>query len=132
MPSWCAPPACAGSRGEALGQHGAKQCRLHVALEGGIEEVAVRRLPGQIQNGRLGQLPGEFAAVIEKAKPDSLVDEPVKSSFGWHVIRLAAIREQPAPSFEESRDKLADLVNNQRLQSYVSKLRSEAKIGTPQ
>lgn len=87
---------------------------------------------GEIGWFGLGQLPGEFAAVIEKAKPDSLVDEPVKSSFGWHVIRLAAIREQPAPSFEESRDKLADLVNNQRLQSYVSKLRSEAKIGTPQ
>lgn len=75
-----------------------------------------------------GELPGEFAATLESMTAGTVAQEPVKSSHGWHVVRLAAIREQPAPSFEESRERLEGLVRNQRLRAFVAGLRSQAEI----
>lgn len=78
-----------------------------------------------------GQLPAEFAASVEAAQPGTNAEEPVKSDHGWHVVRLEAVREQPAPSFEESRETLEGLVRNQRLQAYVNHLRADAEITAP-
>ncbi len=78
-----------------------------------------------------GQMPPEFTAAIEKTPAGSVAEEPVKSSHGWHVVRVAATRQQPPPSFEDARQNLESLVRNQQLQAYVVQLRSEAKIEQP-
>lgn len=78
-----------------------------------------------------GQLPDSFSAAIEKTKPGSVADEPVKSSHGWHVVRVAGTRTQPAPSFEDSRRNLEKLVRNQQLQAYVGRLRAKFKVEQP-
>ena len=42
----------------------------------------------------------EFAEAAFKAVPRASSPEPVKSQFGWHVIRLDDRRTKPQPEFE--------------------------------
>ena len=78
-----------------------------------------------------GQLPVEFSTAVETLQPNTTATEPVKSSHGWHVLRLGEKREQPAPGFEESRETLQNLVRNSRLQGFVGQLTRAAKIEQP-
>ncbi|GAB4347868.1 MAG: peptidylprolyl isomerase [Gammaproteobacteria bacterium] len=92
--------------------------------------------PSSEKGGELGwftaeQLPSEIATVVTTLEPRSTATQPVKSSYGWHVVRIGDKREQTAPGFEESRETLRNLVRNDRLQTFVSRLTQAARIETP-
>lgn len=119
----------------------ARARELIAQLKSGARFDELARTHSQVPTGRSGgdldwfgkdQLPAEFSSAIGSARSGAVVEEPVKSSHGWHVIQLAATREQTPPGFAESRDSLEGLVRNQRLQTFVAKLRSQAKIEQPQ
>jgi peptidyl-prolyl cis-trans isomerase C len=63
--------------------------------------------------------------------------EPVKSQFGWHVIKAMDKRARTAPPFEESREHMKELLSSELLTEYVTSLRAAATIerfnpdGTP-
>ncbi len=48
----------------------------------------------------------EFAEAAFKLKPGE-VSDPVKSQFGWHVIKLEDLRAKPLPSFDDVKDQIA-------------------------
>jgi peptidyl-prolyl cis-trans isomerase C len=66
------------------------------------------------------------------------VSEPVKTEFGWHIIRVDERRAQPAPSFEDSVDELRQTVAQEEVAKIMEGLREKADIktfnpdGTPQ
>ncbi len=65
---------------------------------------------------------------LEKGK----ISKPVKTKYGYHIIKLVDRREAETVPFEEVKDRLAKQLKNQRvhkqLQSYVKELRKDAEI----
>ena len=63
-----------------------------------------------------------------KLKKGETTQVPVKSEFGWHVIRLDDVREQSFPKLEEIKPQLAQQLQQQKLQEYQQSLREKAKV----
>ncbi|MFC7473049.1 peptidylprolyl isomerase [Dankookia sp. GCM10030260] len=106
------------------------------AIRGGEDFAAVaRRLsidPGAKDGGDLGffkrsDMVPEFAEAAFAMKPGEL-SEPVKSPFGWHVIRAEERRAAPVPSFEESRQQLRQQMLQEQVDAVVQRVRATAKV----
>ncbi|GJD55948.1 peptidylprolyl isomerase [Methylobacterium dankookense] len=69
----------------------------------------------------------EFADAAFKMQPGQ-VSDPVKTQFGWHVIRVEEKRVKPLPTFEELREQIDQHLIRKAQQDLILKLRSEAKI----
>jgi peptidyl-prolyl cis-trans isomerase C len=74
----------------------------------------------------------EYAAAVEKLKPGEITQTPVKTRFGWHVIRLEEKRKQEVDPFEKVKDKVVLLLKRKRIESYLETLRKEAKVDVQQ
>jgi peptidyl-prolyl cis-trans isomerase C len=70
----------------------------------------------------------EFSQAILKLNKGQMTQEPVKSSFGWHVIRVDDIREAQLPKFEEVKPQIAQQLQQQRLAKFQEELRAKAKV----
>ncbi|BEV45913.1 peptidylprolyl isomerase [Afipia carboxidovorans] len=88
--------------------------------------------PGASDGGDLGyftkdQMVPEFstaAFALETGK----ISDPVKSQFGWHIIKVEDKRARKAPPFEQVKPQLEAFVIRKAQADYVAKLRSEAKV----
>ncbi len=69
----------------------------------------------------------EFGAALQKLKKGELTETPVKSQFGYHVIRLEDTREASFPGFDEVKAQIKQRMEQARLQQYQEELRSKAK-----
>jgi peptidyl-prolyl cis-trans isomerase C len=74
----------------------------------------------------------EYAAAVSKLEPGQITQAPVKSRFGWHVIRLEEKRPQDVSPFEDVKDKVMLLVKRQRIDGYLKTLREQAKVDVEQ
>ncbi|MEP3671954.1 MAG: peptidylprolyl isomerase, partial [Hyphomicrobiales bacterium] len=54
--------------------------------------------------------------------------EPVKTQFGWHIIKKEEIRESTAPTYQQVVSELQNQVYNSLFAEKVSELRKTAKI----
>lgn len=91
----------------------------------------VSKDPGS-QGGDLGwftkdKMVPEFAAAAFKLEPGQ-VSEPVKSEFGWHIIKVEGKREKSFPPFDQVKDQVARYVAQKAQSDEVMKLREAAKI----
>ncbi len=74
-----------------------------------------------------GQMVPEFANVafsLDKGK----VSAPVKTQFGWHVIKVEDKRTKPKPTYDEVKPQIEQFVARKAQAELVTKLRAEAKI----
>ena len=69
-----------------------------------------------------------FSEALEKLKKGEYTKEPVKSEFGWHVIRLEDTRPSNPPAFETVKDRLGPMVQQRQLREYIEGLRKTATI----
>jgi len=69
-----------------------------------------------------------FAEALVKLKKGEITQQPVKTSFGWHVIRLDGIRPLKIPPYEEVKGKVLQRVLQRRFAAYLEELRGKAKI----
>ncbi|UUX97248.1 peptidylprolyl isomerase [Aquabacterium sp. J223] len=89
--------------------------------------------PGSAQNGgdldwaSPGNYVAEFSSAMTKLKKGEVTEQPVKSQFGWHVIRLDDTREQSFPAFEEVKPQLQQRLTQVRLQKFQEDLRAKAR-----
>jgi peptidyl-prolyl cis-trans isomerase C len=70
----------------------------------------------------------EFAEAMIKLKKGETTPAPVKSQFGWHVIRVDDIREATLPKLEEVRPQIAQQLQQQKLMQFQENLRKTAKV----
>lgn len=69
----------------------------------------------------------EFAEAAFKLEKGQL-SEPVKSQFGWHVIKLEDKRVKPLPSFDEVRPQIDQYLVRKAQQDIIVALREKAKV----
>ncbi|HET9717084.1 MAG TPA: peptidylprolyl isomerase [Pseudolabrys sp.] len=87
---------------------------------------------GKANGGDLGyftkeQMVPEFSEVAFKLDKGQISD-PVKTQFGWHVIKVEDKRIKPAPKFEEVKPQIENYVARKAQAELVMKLRADAKI----
>ena len=70
----------------------------------------------------------EFAKAAYGMKKGDISKEPVKTNFGWHVIKLEDVRTQPKPSFEQVKPALEMQKRREVLEKTVNGWREAAKI----
>lgn len=70
----------------------------------------------------------EFAQALLKMKKGETTQVPVKSQFGWHVIRVDDIREAQLPKLEDVRPQIAQQLQQQKLAQFQDQLRKSAKV----
>ena len=86
--------------------------------------------PGAGQGGDLGffkkgDMVPEFSAVAFTLKAGEISEKPVKSQFGWHVIKVEERRAAPPPAFEQAQEQ----IRQSMIQEGVSKLLATARAG---
>ena len=103
---------------------------------GSFEKLAGEKSKDTGSKGRGGDLDWAPASRYVKPFGDALVrlkkgettQEPVKSDFGWHVIRLDDERVGRMPTFEEIKPTIERNLQNQMVQKEINNLRTKAKI----
>jgi len=57
-----------------------------------------------------------------------MADAPVKSQFGWHIIRVDDVRDAQLPKLEEVKPQIAQQLQQQKMGKFQEDLRGKAKI----
>lgn len=70
----------------------------------------------------------EFTEALVKLEKGKLTQAPVKSQFGWHVIRLDDVRDAQLPKLEEVKPQIAQQLQQQKLAKFQEDLRAKAKV----
>jgi peptidyl-prolyl cis-trans isomerase C len=70
----------------------------------------------------------EFSEAMIKLKKGETTPAPVKSQFGYHVIRVDDIRQAQLPKLDEVKPQIVQQLQQQRLQKYQEELRAKAKV----
>jgi len=70
----------------------------------------------------------EFADAAFALKKGELTDTPVKTQFGYHVIKLEDRRQAPPPTFEELSDPIREELARETITQILDQLRAGAKI----
>ena len=106
------------------------------ALEGGADFAAVAREkstgPSGPNGGQLGwfgkgAMVPEFEQAVLAMEPET-VSAPVKTQFGWHVIRLNETRIPEAPTLEEVREQIELQIRQIRAQSKIEEVTAAASV----
>ena len=69
----------------------------------------------------------EFSEVAFKLKKGE-ISEPVKSQFGWHIIKVEEKRVKTFPPFDDVKEQAARYVQQKAQTELVTGLRKDAKI----
>ncbi|MBU8540746.1 peptidylprolyl isomerase [Roseomonas tokyonensis] len=98
-------------------------------------EVARRRStgPGAREGGDLGffkrgDMIPEFATAAFAMQPGQISEAPVRTQFGWHVIKVEERRAVPPPSFEDAREALRQRAFEEAVTAEVERIRGAARI----
>ncbi|MBY0502000.1 MAG: peptidyl-prolyl cis-trans isomerase [Alphaproteobacteria bacterium] len=77
---------------------------------------------------RKSELPKELADAAFALTPGSYSQEPVKTDFGWHVLKVEEIRDAKPPKFDEVKNELKALMTQEAVIALIKELRSQAQV----
>ncbi|MBW6400646.1 peptidyl-prolyl cis-trans isomerase [Roseomonas sp. HJA6] len=106
-------------------------------IRGGADfaEVAQRRStgPGTREGGDLGffkrsDMVPEFAEAAFALQPGQISENPVRSPFGWHVIKVEERRQATPPSFEEAAPQIRQQLLQAEVQAAVERARNAVTV----
>ena len=90
--------------------------------------------PGSAQNGGdLGwftadRMVPEFSEAVAAMEPGTTSTAPVKSQFGFHVIKLNEKRDMTPPELAEVRDALIQQIRREKVGAEIERISGEAKV----
>lgn len=94
--------------------------------------------PSASQGGDLGwfspnQMTKSFSDAVEKLTPGEYSKRPVKTRFGWHVIKLEEANKVDPPAFDSVQEQILKVAHNKTINKFIEKLKSNAtiKMNTP-
>lgn len=104
-------------------------------MGGNFAELAKKKSTGPTgkKGGDLGwfapqQMVPEFGQAVSQLKKGKYTKSPVKTQFGWHVIKLEDTREATPPTFDEVKPQLKRIAEQRRATKYMESLKDKAKI----
>ncbi|MEY2782730.1 MAG: hypothetical protein RLZZ134_789 [Pseudomonadota bacterium] len=83
---------------------------------------------GDLDWAAAGSYVPEFSDAMVKLSKGQMTDAPVKSQFGFHIIRVDDVREAQLPKLEEVKPQIAQQLQQQKLGAFQEGLRAKAKI----
>ena len=110
---------------------------LIAQLQGGADfaELAKQHSTGPSgkNGGDLGwfereQMVPPFSEATTKLEKNTITKEPVKTQFGWHVIRLEDKRESPSPKLDDVKQELTTQLQRERAAAYMRTARKQVKV----
>jgi len=70
----------------------------------------------------------EFSEALVALKKGQTTEAPVKTQFGFHIIRLDDVRDAKVPSLEEIRPQISQHLQQLKIDNYRKELLGKAKI----
>jgi len=103
---------------------------------GKFEEIAKKQSKDPGSGARGGDLDWanpssyvpEFTEALIKLEKGKLTQAPVKSQFGWHIIRLDDVRDAQLPKLDDVKPQIAQQLQQQKLAKFQEDLRTKAKV----
>jgi peptidyl-prolyl cis-trans isomerase C len=89
--------------------------------------------PGSAANGgdldwaNPGNFVPEYSQAMTSLKKGEMTQAPVKSQFGYHIIKLEDTRQAQFPAYEEVKPQLEQRLAQMKLQKFMEDLRKSAK-----
>jgi peptidyl-prolyl cis-trans isomerase C len=89
--------------------------------------------PAKAQGGDLGffgrgDMVPEFAEAAFSLQPGGYTKQPIKTQFGWHVIKVEEKRTKPAPKLEEVREELVQGMTAEAFNEVMADLKKGVKV----
>jgi len=106
-------------------------------LEGGADFIETAKEhstgPSAEKGGELGwfaenEMVAEFSQAAFALEPGSYTKDPIKTQFGWHIIKVEKRRQRPEPMFEVVKPQLETQLRQQVLNDLITSWQKEAKI----
>ncbi|MCX2860996.1 peptidylprolyl isomerase [Paucibacter sp. PLA-PC-4] len=100
-----------------------------------FEELATKNSkdPGSAANGgdldfaNPGSYVPEFSQALTALKKGEMTQEPVKSQFGFHIIKLEDTREAQFPAFDDVKPQIVQRLSQQKIANFQQELKTKAK-----
>ena len=105
------------------------QDALRQRIEKGSLDVNIMTKIDRNNYSKQGELlPEEFSDALVALKKGQVTETPVKSQFGFHIIRLDDLRDTPQPKFEDVKPEIVQQLQQNKLVDFQKALRDKAKI----
>jgi peptidyl-prolyl cis-trans isomerase C len=83
---------------------------------------------GDLDWANAGSYVKEFSDAMVKLEKGKMTDAPVKSQFGFHVIRLDDVREAQLPALDQVKPQIKQQLEQQKMAKFQDDLRKSAKV----
>ncbi len=83
---------------------------------------------GDLDWANPGNYVKEFSEALVGLQKGKMTDTPVKSQFGYHIIRLDDVRDAQLPKFEDVKPQISQQLLQQKMAKFQEELRAKAKI----
>ena len=70
----------------------------------------------------------EFSEALSKLAKGQTTETPVKTQFGYHVIRVDDVRTAQLPAFNDVKPEISKQLTQQKLTAFQEELRAKAKV----
>ncbi|MGN1055985.1 MAG: peptidylprolyl isomerase [Comamonas sp.] len=70
----------------------------------------------------------EFSAAMVELQKGGMTAAPVKSQFGWHIIRVDDLRDAQLPALDDIKPQIAEQLEQQKMMKFQEELRAKAKV----